>query len=100
MYRTSNPALSDNVFQSAPAVDAQNAMTIQGTVNKTLILLFLTVGTALWSWGNPMALPLMIPAAIGGFIVAMVTVFKKEWCPVTAPIYALVEGVILGAMSS
>jgi uncharacterized YccA/Bax inhibitor family protein len=29
-----------------------------------------------------------------------VTVFKKEWAPVTAPIYALLEGLFLGALSA
>jgi uncharacterized YccA/Bax inhibitor family protein len=38
--------------------------------------------------------------AFGGFIVAMVTIFKKEWSPVTAPIYALLEGLFLGAFSA
>ncbi len=30
----------------------------------------------------------------------MVTVFKKEWSPVTAPIYALLEGLVLGGLSA
>ena len=38
--------------------------------------------------------------AFGGFIVAMVTVFKKEWSPVTAPVYALLEGLFLGSLSA
>ena len=100
MYRTSNPALSDKAFDSAPSLGITDAMTIQGTVNKTFILLFLCVLTAGWSWGNPQALAMMMPAVIVGFVVAIVTVFKKEWAAVTAPIYALVEGVILGAISS
>ena len=37
---------------------------------------------------------------IGGFIVAMVTIFKKEWSPITAPIYALLEGLVLGGVSA
>jgi uncharacterized YccA/Bax inhibitor family protein len=44
--------------------------------------------------------PLMFGGLIGGFIVAMVTVFKKEWSPVTAPIYALLEGLVLGGISA
>jgi uncharacterized YccA/Bax inhibitor family protein len=30
----------------------------------------------------------------------MVTVFKKEWSPVTSPIYALLEGLVLGGLSA
>ena len=37
---------------------------------------------------------------IGGFILAMVTIFKKEWSPITAPIYALLEGLVLGGISA
>ena len=38
--------------------------------------------------------------ALGGFVVAMVTIFKKTWAPVTAPIYALLEGLVLGGLSA
>jgi uncharacterized YccA/Bax inhibitor family protein len=41
-----------------------------------------------------------IGGAIGGLILALVTVFKKEWSPVTAPMYALVEGLFLGSISA
>ena len=41
----------------------------------------------------------MWPGFIGGFIVALVTIFKKEWSPITVPIYAAVEGVLLGGIS-
>jgi uncharacterized YccA/Bax inhibitor family protein len=30
----------------------------------------------------------------------MVTTFKKQWSPVTAPIYALLEGLVLGGLSA
>jgi uncharacterized YccA/Bax inhibitor family protein len=42
----------------------------------------------------------MILGLIGGFIVAMVTIFKQSWAPVTAPIYALLEGLVLGGISA
>lgn len=100
MMRSSNPALNENVFSSVRAQSGQDVMTIQGTVNKTLFLLFLVMMMAGWAWSTPdVAMPLMIPASIIGFIVAMVTVFKKEWVAVTAPLYAVVEGVILGTLS-
>ena len=35
-----------------------------------------------------------------GFIVALVTVFKKTWAPVTAPLYAVLEGLFLGGISA
>ena len=100
MFRTGNPALKGNVFGSIP-VAGTSTMTIQGTTNKTLILLLLTVITASWVWGNPVGSQgFLWPSLILGFIIAMVTIFKKEWAPVTAPIYAAVEGVFLGVVSA
>jgi hypothetical protein len=81
-------------------------MTIQGTVNKTGLLLFFVIVTAAWTWGlshsntPEAAFPWMIGGALGGFAVALVTIFKKEWSPITAPIYALLEGLFLGGMSA
>jgi uncharacterized YccA/Bax inhibitor family protein len=104
LLKTSNPALSADTFRLAPAAVGEN-MTISGAVNKTGILLILAVLTAAWSWNRftvapEMAtLPLMI-GLIGGLIVALVTIFKKEWAPLTAPLYALLEGLVLGSVSA
>ena len=64
--RTSNPALQANVFKAVPRVQGgANAMTVQGTVNETLILLALTFFSASWVWENiHQAMPFIIPAAI------------------------------------
>jgi uncharacterized YccA/Bax inhibitor family protein len=113
LIKTSNPALGENTFRGlaatqygAPA-DAVGRMTLSGTVNKTGILLLCAIATAGWTWHlflqsrqpGAVALP-MIVGMIGGFIVAMVTVFKKEWSPITAPVYALLEGLVLGGLSA
>jgi uncharacterized YccA/Bax inhibitor family protein len=45
-------------------------------------------------------MPLILPAVILGFIVAIATIFKPEWSPFTSPVYAVLEGVILGAISA
>lgn len=97
--RSGNPTLSEKVFQrGAEAVPAGEAMTVSGAANKTGILfLILLIGASI-SWYNPTSL-FMWGGAIGGFIVALVTVFKQEWSPVTAPIYAGLEGLFLGAVS-
>lgn len=102
--RTSNPALNEKVFTAIPYY-GENAMTIGGTVNKTGILLILAVISGSFTWHNTSsspdtALPWMAGGAIGGFIVALVTIFKKDWAAVTAPIYALLEGLFLGAISA
>ena len=106
--RTANPALNAKTFRNLPVTaDIDQAMTIQGTVNKTVIMLVLLVISASWTWGmfyaqgNPAAVyPWMIGGAIGGFAIAMVTVFKKHWAGITAPIYAILEGLMLGGISA
>jgi uncharacterized YccA/Bax inhibitor family protein len=113
MLRSSNPALKDSTFLdlSSGSVVAGNAgtMTLNGTVNKTGMLLLMTVLTAAFAWSQTMtptgevapgAMGYLLGGAIGGFVLAMVTVFKKAWSPITAPLYALVEGFFLGAISA
>lgn len=105
--RTANPVLSDQVFSSAGttgAVAMSERMTIMGTVNKTYLLLVLLVLGSAWVWNQAMAqAPVglyLIGGTIGGFVLAMVTVFKKEWAAVTAPLYAAVEGLAIGGISA
>ena len=95
-FRSGNPALGSETFNISS--QGMNTMTLEGAVNKTAIGLFLILTTALYTWHNPLP-PLMISGAIGGFIMAIVTIFKKEWAPFTVPIYALLEGLFLGGIS-
>jgi uncharacterized YccA/Bax inhibitor family protein len=108
MIRTANPALSSKSFGGfVRSRAAGDAMTIQGTVNKTGILLTLLVVAAIWPWrlffqsGDPAAVTgWMAAGVVGGLVAAMVTIFKKSWAPITAPIYAVCEGLALGAISA
>jgi uncharacterized YccA/Bax inhibitor family protein len=102
---TGNPTLSANTFNEAGRVVPGQAMTVQGTVNKTAILLILTTLAASYTWhlfwqGQIAASQMWLAGgAIGGFIVAMITTFKKTWSPVTAPLYAVLEGLFIGGLS-
>jgi uncharacterized YccA/Bax inhibitor family protein len=106
--RTANPALNSKTFQEySSRTGTLDLMTIQGTVNKTAFLLCCLLLSAGWTWnmfyssGNPAAvMPWMMGGAIGGFVVALITVFKKTAAQVTAPIYALLEGLFIGGISS
>lgn len=107
MMRSGNPALNDKAFQSL-AFDPSSRMTLQGTVVKSGILLAVVVASASYVWGlasSGSATPgavfatFGLPGMLGGLIVAMVTIFKKRWAPFTAPLYALLEGLFLGAFS-
>lgn len=103
-FRTSNPALNEKAFQGQIAVD--RPMTLQGTVNKTGLLLVCVVATSAWTWGlshSPTpeaAIPWMMGGLFGGLIIAFVTIFKKNWASITSPIYALLEGLVLGGISA
>lgn len=101
MMRSGNPALRADVFTKVRSLGSENVMSIQGTVNKTFFLLLLTFFSASWVWRNPARfLPFIWLGIIGGLIVALVTFFKKELAPVTSPIYALIEGLVLGTISA
>ena len=109
LMKTSNPALSGATFRTGEAA-LGGSMTVSGTVNKTGILLLCCVATAAWTWNRffnappEEAMQAMAPAlvigGVGGFIVAIVTIFKNEWAGITAPIYALLEGLVLGGISA
>jgi uncharacterized YccA/Bax inhibitor family protein len=105
LLRTSNPALNESIFRGEGAAYGEG-MTISGTVNKTGILLICVVASAAWTWNRFMNLGadsvtgLITLGAIGGLIFAMITIFKRTWAPITAPIYALLEGLVLGGISA
>jgi uncharacterized YccA/Bax inhibitor family protein len=104
-FRTSNPALNEKAFRGEMTLGGE-AMTLQGTVNKTGLLLLCVVATAAWTWGlahSPTpeaARPWMIGGILGGLVTAIVTIFKRSWAPITAPLYALLEGLALGGISA
>jgi uncharacterized YccA/Bax inhibitor family protein len=113
LMKTSNPAFSGRTFENVPGsgyggmIDATARMSLSGTVNKTGILLVCAIATAAWVWHvfvqtRDMAdvAPYLTVGALGGFVVAMVTVFKKDWAALTAPLYAALEGMVLGGLSA
>ncbi|ATS20417.1 MULTISPECIES: Bax inhibitor-1/YccA family protein [Xanthomonas] len=111
--RSGNPALRESTFLdsgsgSIVTRDGQ-AMTLNGTVNKTGALLLMAVITAAFAWSQsigsdgmplPVARIYMIAGAIGGLVFALATCFKPTWAPITAPLYALIEGFFLGSISA
>jgi len=101
MLRSGNPTLNDKVFQNVQAGQYAKAMTIEGSINKTFFLLLICMVSALYTWSNPEKLvPLFLPLVIGTLVIALLTVFKKEWAGFTAPLYAFLEGLILGGISA
>ena len=107
LFKSGNPTLQENKFTSTVLdgiVLNENAMTVKGTLQKFGFLCLMVIGTSVYSWrefsegGN--AMPLIIGGAIAGFVIAMVITFKKTWAPYLAPLYALCQGLFLGAISA
>lgn len=109
----SNPAFNEKTFQSLDAAPG-DAMTLQGAINKTGICLFLLIASATMVWSQAFTpsgtispliygVPLQVAAfgaALVGFLVALIVIFKKTSAPILAPAYSLLEGVVIGALSA
>jgi uncharacterized YccA/Bax inhibitor family protein len=107
LFKSGNPSLGENKFRSTvldSVVLHENAMTIKGTLQKFGFLFLMVLGSSFYSWkefadgGN--VSPMMWTGAIGGLVVAIVLVFKPMWSPFLAPLYALLEGLFIGAISA
>lgn len=100
MIRTANPVLGEKIFHQSAVPTGSEVMTIDGTVNKSLISIALTFAAALWAWSDPITMSkLYIPLIIGALVVAIAISFKPNWAPVLTPVYAVAEGFALGALS-
>ena len=99
-YRSGNPALTSNSFESVTDTTSNEVMTLEGAVNKTILCLGLLITSGIYAFNNyTVWMGLLIPLLIAGLIIAIATVVKKAWSPITAPLYAVVEGLLLGAIS-
>ena len=92
--RSGNPAFSKG-FGINENISGE-VMTLDGTVNKTGILLALCVGGAYFGWNSP---GLIMPSILIGFVIALFTIFRPKNSPYTAPAYAAIEGVALGGIT-
>ena len=102
MLRSGNPALREDTFRSAGRAFGQEAMTLQGTVNKTGLSLLILIAAAAFVWNleGPAASVFILLGLVGGLVAALVTVFKNTWAPFTVPVYAAFEGLLLGGISA
>lgn len=105
MIRSSNPTLSEKIFAKERTYASSEAMTIEGTKYKTFAMLALVVLGAIYTWrlafiGSPSVNIWMIVGGIGGFITAIITAFSPRSAHITAPIYSVMEGLLLGGLSA
>lgn len=110
--KSSNPVFKEKTFRKDFTMQSE-VMTVNGTMNKTAIMLLLVVASAVFVWNkffeavaaNPEAGlatvgPWIAIGGIGGFIAVLVTVFRPQSSGISAPIYAILEGLFLGGISA
>ncbi|CDQ18652.1 Bax inhibitor-1/YccA family protein [Halobacillus karajensis] len=100
--RSGNPVLKNGTFQRSGLQG--ESMTLGGTVAKISLLFLFLLGTATYTWyqyslGADVTI-MMVIGAIGGLIFALITAFFPKAAPVTAPIYAALEGFFIGGISA
>ncbi|MGM0613515.1 MAG: Bax inhibitor-1/YccA family protein [Bacteroidota bacterium] len=112
LTRSTNPALTKELFKARSNTSTQEeTMTIEGTVNKTLIMFLLLAVGAYYTWrlffnaatpeaGASAVVTWIAIGGIGGFITALITIFKKTLASITAPIFAVLEGLFIGGISA
>lgn len=106
--KSGNPGLNDKTFAALPRPAlASERMTLQGTVNKSFLLLIVLMGAALWPWsqylatGNAAAvMPPVIVGALGGLVLALIISFRPMTAPYLALPYAALEGLVIGGVSA
>jgi uncharacterized YccA/Bax inhibitor family protein len=104
-FASSNPAARNAVFTRVGAQAGEGVMTLGGTLGKTALLLLLTAGSAVYTWSQVATHAerigfLTMTGALGGFALAMLTIFVPRLAPITAPFYAVLEGLALGGISA
>jgi len=109
LFKSGNPTLSENKFRDTViSISNENSMSIKGTLNKFGFMLLMLMGSAFYSWKefaesegtSSNLMPIIWGGAIGGFVIALIISFKREWSPYLAPLYALLEGLFIGAISA
>jgi len=110
--KSNNPMFNDKTIAKVKALDTElygdnkggggaiieETMTVSGAVNKTLILTMIMLITALFSYTSPMSFYLPV-GALGAGAVFMFTSFKPQYSSITAPLFALLEGLFVGTIS-
>jgi uncharacterized YccA/Bax inhibitor family protein len=76
MIKSGNPALSKKTFDNLKSKTGE-VMTLDGAVNKIAISLAVLLFAAYYTYTNAVMNYVWV-GSIGGFIVALVTIYKKE----------------------
>lgn len=98
--RTSNPVLNPRAFDAVRGnTSGSDVMTLDGTVNKSLLSILISLLAAAWTWNDPSMIRFYLPLIIISFVIAIVLAFKPAWSPILVPVYAALYGAALGSVS-
>lgn len=100
--KSNNPILSNGKLTqntNSFVIDHQDTMTIDGAVNKTLILFGIMLMTTVVSYMMPSTLLLYV-GLFGGLGAVLFASFKPHTSATVAPIYAALEGLFVGTISA
>ena len=108
IFKSGNPTLTQKIFEKSLSNDAslQGTMTVRGAINKFGFLLLMVIGAASFTWqqyynGQPkLMMTFLMIGAIGGFITVLAISFKPNWAQYLAPLYGILEGFFIGAVSA
>jgi uncharacterized YccA/Bax inhibitor family protein len=108
IFKSGNPTLTEKMFDKSQGLDAasQGVMTVRGSMNKFGFMMIMLMAGAVYNWHlfeemkQGTMNTLMMVGIIGGLIAAIGIMFKPNWAPVLAPIYALLEGLFVGGISA
>lgn len=103
--RNENLVLNSRTFQRVMGRKLNSTMTVRGAVNKTAILLIIVTISAIGGWLTVSkvgltGVVLAILASIAAMVVGWFTCVKMQAAPITAPLYAFLEGSLLGFISA
>lgn len=105
LFNSGNPALNEKIFNQS-GVQSGELMTVKGTINKFGFLLFMVLAGAAYSWHLNEILKFqtmqtyMWVGLIGGLITGLIIRFNPTLAQWLAPLYAILEGLMLGAISA
>jgi uncharacterized YccA/Bax inhibitor family protein len=106
--RSGNPGLNEKTFASQPRPTAlDERMTLQGSINKSFLLLVVLLAGALWPWSQYLSSgdvsvvsSSVLVGALGGLVLGVIISFKATMAPYLALPYAALEGLAIGGISA
>lgn len=102
--KSNNPFFNEDKMNRSTTLDGQfidqtQVMTMEGAINKSLVLFGILLLTSVISYMMP-SMFMMIVGALGGLAMVIWASFKPSSSAISAPVYAAFEGLFLGTVSA